>query len=85
MSDRGSLPVVIRFYEETNKESLERFKCAWRKREKQAQLLIRNAPIALAEGSGEILVAKYESSVVGAYFSAFYLGTMAVKYSHSAY
>ena len=65
MEDHGSRPVVFRFYHPDDREQVERFRCAWRPWERDAQTVIRNAP-SLIEGDGiELIVAQLENTIVG--------------------
>jgi ribosomal protein S18 acetylase RimI-like enzyme len=66
MDGNGSIPAVIRHYEDSDRETLEKFKCGWRKWEKDAQRLIRNGPMLFADGSTEIFVAEFDNQAIGA-------------------
>jgi RimJ/RimL family protein N-acetyltransferase len=74
MDGHGDLPVTVRFYADEDRDSLEKFKCAWRRWEKDAQRIIRDAPsIRLNNQIVEILVAQHgDGELVGvAVFSIF--------------
>ncbi|MCU1363906.1 MAG: hypothetical protein JWM55_1734 [Acidimicrobiaceae bacterium] len=66
MDGNGWLAVAIRHYEGADRETLEKFKCAWRKWEKDAQRLIRKGPELLADGMTDIFVAEYDGKAIGA-------------------
>jgi RimJ/RimL family protein N-acetyltransferase len=66
MDGHGDLPVAIRFYKDQDKNDVKRFKCAWRRWEKEAQSIIRDAPSVQVTDDIEILVAKSgDGEIVG--------------------
>lgn len=66
MDGNGWILAVIRHYDESDRETLEKFKCGWRKWEKDAQRLIRNGPALFVDGSVEIFVAEFDNKTIGA-------------------
>jgi RimJ/RimL family protein N-acetyltransferase len=65
MKDHGLPPVVFRFYDDTDREQIETFRCAWRPWERDAQEVIRNAPSQIESDGVELLVADLDGAVVG--------------------
>lgn len=66
MDDHGDLPVVVRFYADNDRDVVEHFRCAWRKWERDAERIIREAPSIQSDGGVEILIAiSKDNEVVG--------------------